>query len=92
VAQFHAHARIAHYVPNVAGFLSMLCHDPELLTNESIAHRGTARLSSLATRRFQERIPRRDQADRKQRLDGRIEQVFLKKVHNAMFHCLVLTD
>jgi hypothetical protein len=92
IAQFQAHARITHNIANVPSFLAVLRHDPKLPAHESVAHGGTARPSGLAAGRFQETISRRDQADRKQKLDGRVEQVFLKKVDNAMFHCLVLMD
>jgi len=70
----------------------VFCDDPKLLAHESVAHGGTAPLSGLAAGRFQEPISWRDQADRKQKHDGRVEQVFLKKVDDAMFHCFVLMD
>jgi len=92
IAQFQAYARISYNIANVPSFLAVLCHDPKLPAHESVAHGGTARLSGLAAGRFQESISWRDQADRKQKHDGRVEQVFLKKVDNAMFHCLVLVD
>ena len=91
-AQFQAHARITYNIANVASVLAMLCHDPELPAPKSITHRSSAQLSSLATSCFQEHLSRRGQADRQQKLDGRVEQIFLKKVDNAMFHCLVPMD
>jgi len=35
----------------------MLCHDPELIANARLADWGTAFLSTLATRGFQEGVP-----------------------------------
>ena len=92
MAQFQAHARTTGNIANVPSFLAVLCHDPKLPAHESVAHGGTARLSGLAAGRFQESISWRDEAERKQKLDGRVEQVFLKKVDDAMFHCLVLVN
>jgi hypothetical protein len=92
IAQFQAHARITYHIAHISSFLAVLCHDPKLPAHESVAHGGTARLSGLAAGRFQESISWRDYTDRKQKLDGRVEQVFLKKVDDAMFHCPVLMN
>ena len=92
MAQFQAHARSTRNIANVPSFLAVLCHYPKLAAHESVAHGGTARLSGLAAGRFQESISWRDEAERKQKLDGRVEQVFLKEVDDAMFHCLVLVN
>jgi len=92
VAQFQAHSRTSRNIANVAGLLAMLCHDPKLPANESVAHGRAPRLSGLATGRFQERISRRGKANCKQKHNGRIEQIFLKKVDNAVFHFAVLIE
>jgi hypothetical protein len=92
IAQFQAHARITYHIAHISSFLAVLCHDPKLPPHESVAHWGTARLSGLTAGRFQESISWRDYTDRKQKLDGRVEQVFLKKVDDAMFHCPVLMN
>jgi len=92
MAQFQAHARSTRNIANVPSFLAVLCHYPKLPAHESVAHGGTARLSGLAAGRFQESISWRDEAERKQKLDGRVEEVFLKEVNDAMFHCLVLVN
>jgi len=92
ITQLQAHVRITHNIADVPSFLAVLCHDPKLPSNESVANGGAARLSGLAANRFQEPISWGDKADRKQKLDGRVKQIFLKKVDYAMFHRLVLMD
>ena len=76
IPEFYAHPRIAHDIANVASLRAVLCHDPELPVHKSVAHRRTALLSGLAAGRFQEPISRRSQADREQKLHGRVEHVF----------------
>jgi hypothetical protein len=80
VAQFHAHPRTDHNIANVAGLLAVLCHDPKLSTHESVAHGGAAWFPAVATGRFQESVSRWGKANRKQKLNGRIEEIFLEKV------------
>ena len=45
----------------------------------------------LTADRFQQRISRRDNADGKQELYRRVEQIFLKEVDNVVFHFLEFT-
>jgi hypothetical protein len=92
IAQFQANPRVIHNIANVASSLAVLCHDPKLSPHESVSYGSTARLAGLAAGCFQERIPRRNQANGKQKLNRWVEQVFLKKVDNGVFHCVALTD
>src|SRR5438093_13401343 len=87
-AQFQPHARVTRNIADVSCFHAMLCNNPELAANASAAYRSAARLSGLAAGGFEERIPRRRQADGEQNLNWRIEQTFLKQVNNPMFHFL----
>jgi hypothetical protein len=73
-------------IENVSGFHAMFCHDPELIAHAGFADRGTALLCSLATRGFQESVPRHRHANSKQKPDWRVKQVFLKQVNNPVFH------
>ncbi len=89
IAELQAYPRITRDVEDVAGFLAVLCHDPELFTHASVAHRSAAGLPTLAANRFQQRTTWRHQADSNQEFDRRVKQIFLKKVNNLMFHALV---
>src|SRR5215467_10041788 len=82
--------RIVQDIANVACLLPVLCHDPELRSHEPVAHWGTACLSTPTASCFQQRISRQAQANREQKLDWRVEQIFLKDADNPEFHCLVL--
>jgi hypothetical protein len=86
MAQFQPHTRVSPHVEYVSGFHAMLRYYPELLAHSSVADWRAAWLSGFAPRRFEQRIPRQRQTHRKRELNRRIEQVFLKRVNNAMLH------
>jgi len=86
VAHFQPHARVTANIADVSGFHAVLCDDPELLANASVAYRRAARLARSATGGFKESIPGRRNANSKPKLNWRIEQIFLKQVNNPMFH------
>src|SRR5439155_10240755 len=91
VAQLQPHARVTRNIEDVSCFHTVLGHDPKLAANAGVAYWSAAWLSGLATGGFQERISGRRQADSKQKLNRRIEQVFLKQVNNPTFHFPTLT-
>src|SRR5437899_10871251 len=86
VAHFQPHARVTANIADVPGFHAVLCDDPELLANASVAYWRAEWLARLATGGFEESIPRRRNANSKQKLNWRIEQIFLKYVNNQMSH------
>ena len=88
VAHFQPHVRVTGNIADVSGFHAVLCDDPELLANPSVAYWRAAWLARLATGGFEESIPGRRNANSKQKLNWRIEQTFLKQVNNPMFHFL----
>src|SRR5439155_17793008 len=92
LTQFQPNAWIRLNITHVSCLHAMLRHDPELIVDAPIAHRGAPRLARLAPSGFQKRISRRRNADRKQNLDRRIEEIFLQQLNNPMFHLLVLTS
>src|SRR5579863_2103230 len=92
LAPFHADARIGHDITNVSRLHAVFSHNPELPVDKCVAHGGVTQFPALAAGRLQKRISRWSQADRKQELDRRVEQIFLKKMDNAMFHRFVLTN
>ena len=83
--------RIIHNVANVGGFVAVLGDDPELPPYESVANGDTARLPGLAADGFEDRSSWNGHADSKQKLDGWIEQVFLKHVDDAVLHRIVFS-
>ena len=85
-AQLHAYARITDQIADVSSLHAVLCHDPKLFADASVAHRSAACLPGLATGRLKQRISRRRDADRKEKLNRRVEHVFLQRVNNPMFH------
>jgi hypothetical protein len=92
IAQFQPHTRVTRNIADVSRVRAVLCHDPELPANASVAYGSVAWLSGLATDCFQERIPRQRDTNSKRKLNWRVEQVFLKRVNNPMFHFLVLAE
>src|SRR5438552_1933648 len=92
LTQFQPHAWIRLNITHVPCFDAVFRHDPELIADAPIAHRCAPRLSGLTPDRFEERIPRRRNADCQQKFDRRIEEIFLQQMNNPMFHLLVLTS
>ena len=86
LAQLQPHARIASDVADVACVQAMFRHYPELVADAPVAYRRAARLSALATDGLEQRIPGWYKARREEELDWRVEQVFLKRVDDPMFH------
>src|SRR5204863_1238723 len=86
MAQLQPHARMTHEIADVSCFHTVLRHDPKLSADACVAHRSRARLPSLATGSFQERIPGRRDADCEQNLNRRVKHVFLQRMNNPMFH------
>src|SRR5215470_13468454 len=81
--------RVMLNVADISRLHPMLCHYPELIPYMSIAHWRAPWLSCLSSRRFQQRISGQRQTRRKRELNWWIEQVFLKCMDNAMFHCMI---
>ena len=85
-AQFQTYMRITLNVANVSRFHPMLCHEPELTSDMSIAHWRAPWLPRLPSFGFEQRISGQRQTRRKRKFDRRVEQIFLKGVDNLMFH------
>src|SRR5207245_3177359 len=77
LTQFQPNAWIRLNITHVPCFDAVFRHDPELIADAPIAHRCAPRLSRLATQSFEKRISRPRNANRKQKLDRRIEEIFL---------------
>src|SRR5213080_582763 len=90
LTQLQPNAWIRLNITHVPCLDAVFRHDPELIADAPIAHRSAPRLARLPSS-FQKRISRRHNADRKQNLDRRIEEIFLQQMNNPMFHFLVLT-
>src|SRR5450759_4584342 len=86
VSQLQSHVWVALNIEDVSRFHSMFSHNPELPAKASVADWSAARLSAVAPNRFEERIAGRSEAHSKHKLDWRVEQVFLQRVHNPMVH------
>src|SRR5437879_13032608 len=89
VAQLQPHARgLRKYIADVSGFHAVLSDDPELPANMSDAYRSAAQLSSFATDGFEERIPRRCEAESEHKLAGEVTLDQLtkrsRKHHNSV--------
>ena len=70
---------------------AVLSHDPKPIADAGVAHRSAARLSGLATNRFEERIPGRRHIHGKEQLNRRVKHVFLQCMNNLMFHFVMAT-
>jgi hypothetical protein len=64
----------------------MLCHQPEPVSDTSIAHWRASWLPRLPSFRFEQRISGQRQTHRKGELDWRVEEIFLERVNDLMFH------
>src|SRR5437016_7259717 len=92
LTQLQPNAWIRLNITHVPCFDAVFRHDPELIADAPIAHWSTARFARLAPSGFQKRIAWRHNADSKQNLDRRIEEILLQQMNNPMFHLLVLTS
>ena len=70
----------------------MLSHQPELVSNTSIAHRRPPWLARLSSFRFGQSISGQGQTNRKRELDRRIQKILLKRVDNKVFHFVIRTQ
>src|SRR5581483_6870954 len=52
----------------------------------AVAHRRAPRLTAFAAHGFQKRVAWPADPDSKQKFDGRVEQVFLQRMHDAALH------
>jgi len=84
LTQLQPKAWIRLNITHVPCFDAVFRHDPELIADAPIAHRSAPRLARLAPSGFQKRIARRHNADRKQNLDRRIEEIFLQQMNNPI--------
>src|SRR5215470_7407922 len=78
--------RITLHVADVSRLYPMLCYQPELVANTSIAHWRAPWLARLPAFGFEKCISRQRQTHRKRKLDRRVQHVLLKRVDNAVFH------
>jgi len=89
LAQFKSYTRIMLNVADVSRLHAMLCHYPELVSDAPISDWRASWLTRPPPGGFQQRIPRQRQTHRKGELDRRVQQVFLKRVNDLMFHFVV---
>src|SRR5580700_10683870 len=78
--------RITLNVTHVSSLHAVLCYQPELIPDTSIAHRRPPWLARLPSFRFEQRVSGQGHTNRKRELDRRVQHVFLKRVDNAVFH------
>src|SRR5215469_13764140 len=78
--------RITLNVADVARLHPMLCHQPELISDSSIAYGSAPWFPSLPPFRFKQRISGQRQTYRKSELDWLVQKIFLKLVNNPVFH------
>jgi hypothetical protein len=64
----------------------VLGDNPESVANPSVSYGRAATLAALAPYRLQQRVPGRHDSNVQQRLDRRIEKVFLHVMNDPMFH------
>ena len=67
----------------------MLCYEPELVLDTSIAHWRASWFSRFPSLCFEQRISGQRQTYYKPDLDWRVQKVFLKRVNDAVFHFVV---
>src|SRR5690348_1845030 len=77
---------IAFNVADIPRVHAMLCYQPELIFDSSIAHWRAPWLPRLPSFRFEQRISGQRETHRKRELNWRVQQVFLERVDNAVFH------
>jgi hypothetical protein len=76
--------RIMLDVADISSLHPVLCYEPELISDASIAHWRAPGLPRLPSFSFQQRISRQRQTQRKRQLDWWVKQELLKRVNNAM--------
>ncbi len=81
LTQLQPKAWIRLNITHVPCFDAVFRHDPELIADAPIAHRGAPELACLATDSFGQRVPWPPKADGEEKLNRRIEEIFLQK-HN----------
>src|SRR6516162_1175754 len=86
VSQSQSHAWVPRDVADVSGLPTVLRHQPELLADPTVAHWRPAWLSGVTTYGLKKRIARNRQTHGKHELNWLVEQVFLQRVNNAIFH------
>src|SRR6266849_2933888 len=91
MTQFQPYAWVRSNVADIACLHAMLRHKPELIADPAVAHRSAARLAGVAAGGFEQRISWRRDANRKEELNRRVEQVFLKRIHHPMLHIVSST-
>src|SRR5215470_7673227 len=78
--------RIMLNVAGVSRLHPMLCHQPELAPDTSIAHWRAAWFPRFPSSRFKQRISAQWQTNRQRELNWRVQHVFLECVDNPMLH------
>src|SRR5262249_32823820 len=86
LVQFQTHPRIRQDVSYVSGVSAMFRHEPELLTQVSIADGNAARLARFASSSFKKCASWDCNTRGKQKFRGRIEQILLQEVDDGTFH------
>src|ERR1700687_2341972 len=81
--------RIMFNVADISRLHAMLRHQPELVSDTSIAHWRAPWLPCLPSFRFEQRISGQRQTHRKRELDRRVQQELLKRVYDSMFHFVI---
>ena len=86
LAQFQSYTRIMFDVADVSRPRPMLCHKPELVSDAPIADWRLSWLPRFPPSRFEQGISGQQQTNHKRELDWRVQNIFLKRVYNPMFH------
>ena len=84
--QFQPHPWIVRNIAHVSRSHPVFGNKPELRTDTPVADRSAPRPGGLAAGRLKERMAWRHNADCKQDLDLRIQEILLQEVNNAVFH------